>query len=215
MRHNGRGAKATRRVRSKRWFRAAAIVEAWLLICFFIGWLSCRRRAPEGREWTPAPPGARLSAGGEAAPEEPPPETEKLLAVVIEKLRPLHKKLAEPGPHDWLAQHTEPGQTFLEYVRSNPTLPRGRRRVIHIQPLGEFTEKERRIVSLTAEFMGLYFNLPVKTKEDLPLALIPEGARRVHPAWGDKQLLTGYILRNVLRPRLPGACGRGGALGSY
>jgi archaemetzincin len=43
----------------------------------------------------------------------------------------------------------------------------------------------------------------VKIRDDLPLSLIPERARRVHPSWGDKQILTPYVLDRLLKPRLP------------
>ncbi|NIM16921.1 MAG: hypothetical protein GTO45_33555 [Candidatus Aminicenantes bacterium] len=128
------------------------------------------------------------------------PET---LKKVIKKLRPLHKPLEKPKPGDWLAEHPEPGQTFTEYLRYNPVTPQGKRHVIYIQPLGDFTGTQRKIVTLTADFMGRYFNLPVKIKEDLPMSLVPEKARRTHPYWGMKQILTGYVLAYILKPRLP------------
>jgi archaemetzincin len=128
------------------------------------------------------------------------PET---LKKIIKKLLPLHKPVEKPKPGDWLAEHPEPGQTFAEYLRYNPVTPQGKRHVIYIQPLGDFTGTQRKIVTLTADFMGRYFNLPVKIKEDLPMSLIPEKARRIHPYWGMKQILTGYVLAYVLKPRLP------------
>jgi len=75
--------------------------------------------------------------------------------------------------------------------------------VIYIQPLGRFTATQRKIFTLTADFMGRYFNVPVKVKKDLPLSIIPAKARRVHPTWHVKQILTGYVLYEVLKPRLP------------
>jgi len=134
---------------------------------------------------------------------EDPARAERLIAV-MEKLRPLHKKPRKPGPHDWLAQHREPGQTFQEYLHCRPVTPRGKRRAMYVQPLGEFTKTQRRIVTLTADFMGRYFNLPVKIEKDLPLSIVPARARRVHPTWGDKQILSTYVLDEVLRPKLPG-----------
>ena len=129
----------------------------------------------------------------------PPMELRKVIA----KLTPLHKKLGRARPGDWLLYHKEPGQTFDAYLRCRPVLPRGRRRVLYVQPLGRFTDTQRKVVKLTAEFMGLHFNLPVKVRKDLPLSVIPPKARRVHPQWGDKQILTTYVLDKVLRPRLP------------
>jgi archaemetzincin len=127
------------------------------------------------------------------------------LAGAIEKLRPLHRKLGPPRPGDWRAgpgRH-EPGQTFAQYLRCRPVRPIGKRRVIYVQPLGEFTKTQRKIIDLAADFMGRYFALPVKVRKDLPLSIIPKSARRVHPTWGVKQILSTYVLEKVLVPRLP------------
>ena len=125
------------------------------------------------------------------------------LEKMMEKLRPFHKKLGKPGPGDWLSIHPEQGQTFREYLQCRPVTPQGKRNVIYVQPLGDFTKTQRRIVALTADFMGRYFNVPVKIKEDLPLSLIPAKAGRTHPTWGMKQILSTYVLDRVLIPRLP------------
>ena len=114
-----------------------------------------------------------------------------------EALRPLHVRLGPPKPGEWLEKHPETGQTFDEYVASKPVTPQGVRKTIYVQPIGEYTATERKIVNLTAEFLSLYFNCPVKVKQDLPLDLIPAKARR------EGQLLTGYILSDILAPRLP------------
>ncbi len=129
----------------------------------------------------------------------------KRLAGQIEKLRPLHTKLGRPRPGDWRAGPgaDEPGQTFAEYLRCRPVRPVGTRRILYIQPLGDFSKTQRKIVDLSADFMGLYFNLPVKVHKDLPLSVIPRRARRVHPTWGVKQVLSTYVLDEVLAPRLP------------
>jgi archaemetzincin len=143
-----------------------------------------------------------------AMPDKPTAEDRQRaarLAEQIDKLRPLARKLGKLGPHDWRAGpgRDEPGQTFAEYLREQPVRPIGKRRVLYIQPLGEFTPTQRKIVDLTADFMGRYFSLPVKVQKDLPLSVIPQRARRVHPEWGVKQVLTTYVLDEVLVPRLP------------
>ena len=108
---------------------------------------------------------------------------------------------AKPG--DWLNLHKEEGQTFKQYLACKPTLPRGQRTVLYIQPVGEFAVDERRIVELTWEFMGLFYNLPVRTLPDLSIHGIPVKARRVHPTTRDSQVLTSYVLKDLLKPRLP------------
>ena len=122
---------------------------------------------------------------------------------MIRKLEPLHTKLGKPQPGDWLLSHKEPGQTFAEYVESKPAAPQGKRKVIYIQPLGEFTDAQRKIVNGTADYMGRYFGLETKIKDDLKLDIIPDSARRKHPQWGDAQILTGYVTGKVLKPQLP------------
>lgn len=126
----------------------------------------------------------------------------KSLAEVAETLRPLHAKMLPPEPIDWLAQHHEDGQTFKQYIACNPVKPSAARRTICIRPIGSFTKEQREIVGLTAEFMSCYFNLPVTIEKDLPLAMIPETARRTAP-WGTEQILSTYILYNVMKPQLP------------
>jgi archaemetzincin len=120
------------------------------------------------------------------------------------RLRPLQQPLGRPAPGDWLAQHHEAGQTFEQYLRSEPTHARGRRRVLYVQPIGEFAGKQKEILSLTADFISRYLCLETRVARPIPLSLIPAGARRRHPVWGGEQILTGYLLQNVLEPRLPG-----------
>ena len=74
----------------------------------------------------------------------------------------------------------------------------------YIQPLGDFSPTQRKIVQLAGEFLGIYYQLPVRVRNDLPLSLIPERARRNHPQWGVPQILSTYVLDKVLKPRLPG-----------
>ena len=120
-----------------------------------------------------------------------------------ERIRPLFVTMGKPKPGDWLESYAERGQTFAEYVRSSPPRPAGRRKTLYIQPIGDFSEKQQAIVSLTSDFMSRYFGLATVVRAGLPLSLIPKEAQRVHPVWGDRQVLTGYILDNVLKPRLP------------
>jgi archaemetzincin len=119
------------------------------------------------------------------------------------KLVPLHKKLGKPEPGDWLDKYKEPHQTYAQYVRSHPVRADRRRSVIYVQPLGDFTPAEKKIVALTAELMGVYFQLPVKTSNALSLDLIPEKARRTPGGKGSEQILTSYVRDELLKPRLP------------
>jgi len=132
-------------------------------------------------------------------------ELTKRLATRSEKLVPFHKKMGSVQPGDWLASHREPGQTFAQYVAGRPIRLSKKRNTLYVLPLGEFNEHQRKIVELSADFLGRYFMCQVKTLETLSLekAKIPESARRVHPSWGVRQIRSTYVLDDVLRPRLP------------
>ena len=119
------------------------------------------------------------------------------------KLAPLHSPLAAPRPGEWLWHHDEPGQSLAAYKASQPIRPTRQRAVLYIQPLGEFSATQQKILNRTAEYMHLYFGLPVKKLETLSLDIIPPKARRVHPSWGMDQILSTYVLDQVLIPRVP------------
>lgn len=125
------------------------------------------------------------------------------LTAQIQKLRPLARLLDKPKPGDWLYEHKEPGQTFRQYLAAKPTVPAETRSRIYVQPLGRFNAKQRQVVKLAAEFLGIYYGLDVTVADDLPLSLIPTGARRIHPQLRDMQINTGYVLEKVLLPRVP------------
>lgn len=120
-----------------------------------------------------------------------------------ELLTPIHKPMGDPQPGDWLASHEEPGQSFAQYVRSKPNQLSGQRKVLYVQPIGVFDRKRTEIVELSAEFMGLYFGCPVKVLDTMPDAAIPKKARRIHPEWEVRQILTTHVLYDVLKPNLP------------
>src|SRR5262249_18449050 len=69
--------------------------------------------------------------------------------------------------------------------------------------LGEFTAPQEQILDLARAYLELFFDVPVCVRRRVPLAEIPASARRTHPQWGDKQLLTTFILRDLLEPDRP------------
>ena len=77
--------------------------------------------------------------------------------------------MGPPQPGDWLETFKEPGQTFEEYLKANPTRPEGSRRVLYVQPLGAFTPAQTRVVALTADYLSRFFGLPVRLLAPAPL----------------------------------------------
>jgi archaemetzincin len=119
------------------------------------------------------------------------------------KLRPLADPLPPPRPGDWLAEHDEPGQTFAEYLDAHPVRKSDKLHTIYLCMVGDFTEAQRRILEHAHEYLAVFFDCPVKAQRRIALASIPARARRIHPSWGDPQVLTGYILHEVLEPERP------------
>ena len=125
------------------------------------------------------------------------------LARLMEKLIPLHETMAPMQSGDWLASHPESGQTFAAYVASKPNRLTRQRDKLYVQPLGQFDEKQKKIVELSAEYLGIFFGCETELLDPLGLEVMPESARRVHPSWGVRQILSTHVLDEVLKPRVP------------
>jgi archaemetzincin len=107
----------------------------------------------------------------------------------------LEQMLAPPG--------ARPGgraerQSFPDYRRSRPARETARRRALYLSRLGEHSAAQEAVVAATAEYLGLFFDLPVRPGADFdPTTLRPQ-AVRPHPSRGHPQLLTAYLLDQVL-----------------
>ncbi|BBM86707.1 archaemetzincin [Candidatus Uabimicrobium amorphum] len=123
-------------------------------------------------------------------------ELQKPFLSLIEK----HKIFHPGGMHDWYPSHKEPGQTFFQYKKRQKN---SKLTTIYIQKLGDFSQEQKQVVALVTRYISSYFQVPVKFTKPIPLSKIPRSARRIHPSWGDKQILTTYILRKVLYPNRP------------
>jgi len=131
------------------------------------------------------------------------PLSKEKVKQTIRHLKKLDQKLADPLPGEWLASHKEKGQRFAKYASIKPNMLTVRRNTLYIQPIGTFSDIETRLTKQTAQYLEAYFNCPVKTLAAIDPDTIPDSARRVHPEWGDEQLLTTHILEKILEPKLP------------
>jgi len=102
---------------------------------------------------------------------------------------------------DWLESQSESGETFEQYIASNPTLPTADRRTIYIQPIGTFTSEQRKAIRLTADYMKVFYNLPVKLNADRQLGNVPADLKRESGYPKRTQIRTQYFLDDVL-PKL-------------
>ena len=122
----------------------------------------------------------------------------------MEAVKPFFSPLSKPGPGDWLATFKEPGQSFAEYLNSNPTVPTDGRKIIYVLPLGKFTSRQNDVIRITSQYLEAFYGLPVKA---LPQRSISRPLQikdsRINAVSKKEQIRTGYILDDVLRPMLP------------
>ena len=132
------------------------------------------------------------------AEPEAPPSKDQLRQLVV-RLRPLHGAPDAPPPGSWLEDVHEPGQTFEQYLDANPPRPSAARRAIYVLPIGELDVARREILAETAQYLSIFFCLPVKVARPMRELRI---AWRTHPRRGFRQLDAEQLL-GVLRPLVP------------
>jgi archaemetzincin len=107
-----------------------------------------------------------------------------------------------PRRNDWLAHHPEPGQTFDEYVHSDPNWPDKKRNVIYLQPLGDFPKDRSPSLERLQECATAFFGMKVKTLPPVDITKAGVTSRR-NPNTGKRQILTGDV-RDLVKKTLPG-----------
>jgi archaemetzincin len=136
-----------------------------------------------------------------------PPATPRLTAIRDNgnAIRELHDRMGEIQPGDWLERHPETGQTLDQFLVDHRDPVDEHVTTMYVQPLGEMTQTQQRLLDDTADFLARFFGFPVKLEAALPLDGLPPSARRpgssASPA--DEQFLTTYILNEILKPRVP------------
>lgn len=123
------------------------------------------------------------------------------LRTSIERIRPLFVPKRPPRPGDWLASHDEPGQTYAEYralVRA-PVVEQ--HSTLRIVPIGPLTAGQRAVFGVTVDFLRPFFGLSIATDAPVALGDLPRAAQRVNDRSGSRQLLTTFLLNEVLMRR--------------
>jgi archaemetzincin len=106
-----------------------------------------------------------------------------------------------PDPSDWLFVHAEHGQTFEDFVRSQPKKPSAVRNTIYLQPLEDFETEGAPAPHELVRFASAFFSMPVEALP--PLGVSKQRiTTRTNPYTRQLQLLTGDVL-GVLRRILP------------
>jgi archaemetzincin len=113
--------------------------------------------------------------------------------------------IPRPGPHDWLASHPEPGQTFAAFLAGRPPRlsPGMARPVLYLQPFGSFHAGQDPQLDLLSRFAAAFFALEVKV---LPAVPVTGVTMRINSHTGQRQLLTRDLLALLADQRPAGAC---------
>lgn len=163
---------------------------------------------------------AAMLRAGDAAPNQSKPEQEKPdLEWVAAAQRRVYESLT---PHDergfarldagtvaaWLARSREEPQTLERYRMAARVRPSAECRTVVLQPLGEFTAGQKKMLEVLREYAEVFFQLPARVAEPVELAAenvelqrqVPLGHR--HGAY-ERQYDADKILDHVLAKRLP------------
>jgi archaemetzincin len=126
------------------------------------------------------------------------------LRAAMKKIEPFFEPMGKPEAYDWLGSHNEPGQTFEEYLDSEPTKPTKERQKIYVLPLGTFTPQQTKIIEVTAAYLEAFYDLQVET---MPLRTLPQVLEKTDTRYNafmrTRQVRTGYVMDAILKPLLP------------
>ncbi|MGE8529189.1 Zn-dependent protease [Chryseobacterium rhizosphaerae] len=111
-------------------------------------------------------------------------------------------KLSEPQSGSWRYNHQEKFQQFEDFQKSKKIKPEPGKNTIYLQPIGEFSELQKKEIELTKEYLRIYFQLETKILPALPNTIFPEKVKRISKE-GQEQILADYILDSILIKRKP------------
>jgi len=109
--------------------------------------------------------------------------------------------LPAPGESDWLANHSERGQTFADFVGARRATPDAARRTLYLLPLGDPAPAPAPAADALLAALTAFYALPARLLPRAPLSKLLPGSR-INKRTGKRQLFTPRILATLKR-RLP------------
>jgi archaemetzincin len=122
------------------------------------------------------------------------------------------ERMKPPQPGEWLHSFPESPQSFEDLQRQRPVRPTAERRTIVLQPLGDWSDEQKKSLAALREYAEVFFQLPARVAEPMELKLadekdmarltrlLPAGHRR---GGNDRQWNAELILDKLLKPRVP------------
>jgi archaemetzincin len=161
------------------------LIQVFAVLAFSVCW---------AMDFKPPEPDERLRAIG---------DTEGLPEALRVALDPTtdFAPIPVPKPGDWLAEHEESGQTYMDFLKSARSVPDEDRRKIYLQPLGEFEEDRTSSLEALSDYAAAYFEMDV---EVLPVLELRDHriTTRVNPLTRNRQILTTDVMA-LLNRKVP------------
>lgn len=113
--------------------------------------------------------------------------------------------LNTPQPGEWLYEHKESGQTFNQYKKAKPVKPTVDKKIICLQPIGNFNALQNEQIALIRTYLEIYFQLKTTVLASISDETIPSTDRRIREnSW--EQLHATFILDSLLKCKMPDSC---------
>ena len=87
------------------------------------------------------------------------------------------QRLRRPGPGDWRYHYPDEYQESYEEYVENYANTRAEKKLLAVTPIGPFDLHERDVLAKAAEFVGIWFDKPVRIEEAAPLPAAVEAFR--------------------------------------
>jgi archaemetzincin len=123
------------------------------------------------------------------------------IAAAMSRIRPLFLRKLPPRPGDWLEQHKEPGQTYDQFRATVTRRAIDAYSTLRVVPIGGLTAGQSIVLDVTVDILKPFFGLPIEMDPPVAVEGIPADAQRVQYHQGPRQLLTTYLLNDVLMKR--------------
>lgn len=112
------------------------------------------------------------------------------------------QKLSTPKMGEWRFERNEKFQNFDDFKDTKKIKPIAEKKIIYLQPIGEFHNLELKEIQFLREYLQIYFQLETKILPEISSDIIPKNKRRVGNE-GNEQFLAGYFLDSVLINNFP------------
>jgi archaemetzincin len=148
---------------------------------------ACHEKAARPKKQDAVPPvEARVAAIGKVGKLSP--ELQRAFDPAVDFEPPL-----PPGEDDWLAAHPEPGQTYDQFVASDPNKPDATRRILYLLPLGRVDGDGAPALEPLVAVIHAFYGLEVKMLPPVTLDEV-KPTTRVNDHTEKRQLLAPDIL---------------------